>query len=284
MKFIKIFTSDIHNGIFKKCYLLILPAIMTVFICISCIARIHAYANINDIPDFTYSAADMWLFVYGGMAQYTPTASEPFQFPAIWSAIFALSSLLVLNYPTKDLLGIGSHIIVSSGSRRKWWFSKILWCTLFTILYHLVIFVVVLISGIISHADLTLAIDSQLQHYIHELKPYIHLMNVSHIPVSAIFLPVLISILFNLIQLTLQLFIKPSYSFLCTCIIMISSAYLMTPFLPYNYAMPLRYNWIYENGLKYMYGYPAVVLIVTMVILFGLYRFKNFDIIKKEDN
>ena len=65
---------------------------------------------------------------------------------------------------------------------------------------------------------------------------------------------------------------------------MISSAYLMTPFLPYNYAMPLRYNWIYENGLKYMYGYPAVVLIVTMVILFGLYRFKNFDIIKKEDN
>ena len=58
----------------------------------------------------------------------------------------------------------------------------------------------------------------------------------------------------------------------------------MTPFLPYNYAMPLRYNWIYENGLKYMYGYPAVVLIVTMVILFGLYRFKNFDIIKKEDN
>ena len=44
--------------------------------------------------------------------------------------------------------------------------------------------------------------------------------------------------------------------------------------------MPLRYNWIYENGLKYMYGYPAVVLIVTMVTLFGLYRFKNFDIIE----
>lgn len=284
MKFIKTLLFDLYNGIVKKVFLFICPILISVFALLDCLNKINSYLNNPDISYTQHSMGDLWFYIYGGMEKYVPAPGDVFSFPVIWTFVFFVCALLVLNYPTKDMLGAGAHYLVGGGSRSKWWISKVIWNILSTIIYHGMIFLVIVVLCIVSNIDIRLGINEPLIEYLYEFKNEVFLYFVTSIPVTVVLLPVLISIAMNLLQMTLTLFLQPVHSFIVNCGIMVASAYMMTGFFVYNFAMPLRYKWIYEGGFNYKYGYIVAAGIIIVSVAVGLIRFKHYDIIKKEDN
>lgn len=284
MKFIKTLLFDLYNGIVKKVFLFICPALIALISVADGISKINSYVSISDNSYTQHSLGDLWFYIYGGMEKYVYTPGNTFDFPVIWTFVFFVCALLVLNYPTKDMLGTGAHYLVSGGSRSKWWLSKVIWNILSTIIYHGIIFLVIVVLCVISNIDIRFGINQPLIEYMYEFKNEVILYFVESIPVKVILLPVVISVAMNLLQMTLTLFIPPVHSFIVNCGFMVASAYMMTVFFAYNFAMPLRYNWIYEGGFNYKYGYIVAAGIIVVSIITGLIRFKYYDIIKKEDN
>jgi hypothetical protein len=102
------------------------------------------------------------------------------------------------------------------------------------------------------------------------------------IPILVFALPPLISIGINLVQMTLSLFIKPVFSFLAVLTLLVSSAYLLAPYMIGNYAMPMRHNWVVQNGLSCQTGLIIIAGLVILPVVIGFVRFRLYDILNKE--
>jgi hypothetical protein len=249
-----------------------------------CITRIRSYLSLGEGTDTEHSLGDVWFYIYGGMEKYVFSPENPFKFPVVWTMLFVFCAVLVLNYPIRDMLGIGAHYLVGGGSRSKWWISKVIWNVIATIIYHLIIFITIVVSCLVEGISLNNGLNVTMQQSLYEFTTWLELDYVTSIPVTVFLLPVVVSIAMNLFQMTLTLFINPTYSFIVNCVLMISSAYFMTPYMPYNYAMPLRYKWVYIYGFKHQYGFAVAFVIAAVSIVIGFIRFSKYDIIKKEDN
>ena len=105
---------------------------------------------------------------------------------------------------------------------------------------------------------------------------------VEMIPTVIFFIPILCSVAFNLLQMTLCLFIKPIFSFFVTAVLLVSSAYLLSPYILGNYAMPLRYSWIFEGGVSFQVGIVASVLLAVVAVIIGMMRFRKYEILNRD--
>lgn len=284
MKFIKMIWFDIYNGLVKNILLFILPVAITIPAAIDTIYKMNNYSHLNNNMSYDSSMGNVWMSLYGGMEKYIPTPDNPFNFPVIWTIIMLIGAFLVLNYPIRDMLGTGKQYLVQGGSRKKWWISKIIWNVLSTLVYHGMIILTMIIICLIAGVRIRLGIDISLMEYIFEFKQLINWNFVSTIPITVILLPIVISVLMNLIQMLLCLFINPTYSFLVNCMLVVASALLMKQSLVYNYAIPLRYGWIFADGFNYMNGYVITIAGLLIVVVLGLLRFSRYDIIKKGEH
>lgn len=67
------------------------------------------------------------LCVWCGMLPYDPTVSQPFDFPTAWLALIIIILYVGLDYPFRNLGGMGAHMIVAAHSRWAWWLAKCSW-------------------------------------------------------------------------------------------------------------------------------------------------------------
>lgn len=283
MKFIKTIWFDLYNGIIKNILLFILPAGIAFLGMLNCIAQIDKYPALQGCTQTQYSFGDLWFYIYGGMEEFVHVPGNPFKFPVVWTVIFFACAILVLNYPTKDMMGAGTHFLVYGGSRSKWWISKVIWNVLSTAIFHGIIILVILISCVVCHIAIRPGLNISLVEYLFKFEHEVALYFVDSVPAAVFFLPVVISAAMNLFQMALTLFVNPAYSLVLHCALMVASAYMMTEILIYNFAMPLRHGWLCENGFSYMHGYIAALLVSVLSVAVGLIRFRRYDIIKKED-
>lgn len=284
MKFIKNVLFDIKNGMAKHYLLFICPAILAILVSLDGIRRINEYVEVTNDISAECTFGNIWFYIYGGMEKYVQSPINPFKFPTIWTTVLAVCSLLVLIYPTKDMLGIGAYTLVAGGSRGKWWFSKIIWNVLSTLIYHGIIMLMVVFICLISGIKINAELNMNLQMSLYEIVDISPFKEFNTIPISVFLLTIFMSIAMNLFQMTLTLFINPNYSFIISCFLLMGSAYILTPAMVYNYAIPLRYSLLFEGGINYIYGYVVALAVTLLSIVIGYIRFLKYDIIKKEDN
>lgn len=279
MKFIRNLKFDIRNGIFKKPFLFLFPFI------IATITFSDAFIRIRKLEDFQtpvtrmVSLGDYWFYAYGGMKEYIPSPYNPFQFPVIWVILFLTLSFILLTYPMKDLHNIGAQMLIRSSSRSQWWLSKCLWIFTGTLLYHTLFLGTLTALCAIFHIPLTASIHTELLKLLFSMDIDTELLTRTFIPLSVFILPPLFSAAINILQMTLSLFMKPIFSFLIIAILMLSSAYLLSPWLLGNYAMPLRYKWILANGISHKTGIIFSVTLLLLSLICGLYCFRKYDIL-----
>jgi hypothetical protein len=82
--------------------------------------------------------------------------------------------------------------------------------------------------------------------------------------------------------MTLVLFIKPLYSFGVMAVTLLASAYLLTPFLPGNYAMPIRSEHVVENGVQAGGGVMMVLILIAASFIAGCIYFRRYDILNDD--
>lgn len=283
MKYIKLLWFDIRNGIILS------PALFVVPLAVAFIACFDLSHQISVLNEFNYmgtwvreSFADYMVYIYGGMDKYVPKSGSNFLFPVRWAIVFLMPAFLTLNYPFRDMQGVGQQILVRTGGRTAWWISKSIWNVFSVLLYHFCIFATALFFCIARGGNIIGEINKELQYRVFRFDRSSLLYDEQFWSLAIIFIPVLVSLSINLLQMTLSLFIKPIFSFLVVAFIMISSAYLTSPYLIGNYAMSMRYDIVIKDGVSMSSGVVISLVSIFAAVFIGVLRFHRYDVLDRD--
>lgn len=276
MRFYSLIRNDIKNGFYTNRVHYAVLAILTAGSCLDMGNRIKiAYHFAETSPETTLG--DMILYLFGGMHPYIPELKEAFVFPVRWFLLMMMILYGGLYFAYRDLHTIGANVLTRSASRAKWWYSKCLWIFWQQCTAYLLIYAVLIVFCISTGKEPVFRITPE---YVNRImwagSEY------QQFPIKIIWmtltLPMLITTALCIWQNVLSLFMKPIFSYITMAVILLSSAYLMSPFLIGNYAMPIRYIYVIEDGINPLYGYAAAIILLTAGVAVGTIRLKKYDI------
>lgn len=280
MRFIEDLAFDFRQGILRRGTLLLVPAVIAAVTFFGFYAKARRYLE-QGMTQSTVDYGDYWFFLYGGMCEYIPSPDNPFQFPAVWILVFLVLPFVLLNYPFRDMYGVGQQILVCSGRRSLWWLSKCCWNFCGTVLYHLIIQAAGLVLSLVFEVEISNRIHMDFINLVFNIR-YQEVWNPSSLPVAALLLPMLVSAAINMLQMTMSLFIRPMFGFFAVAVLLLASAYLLSPLLIGNYAMAFRYDWMLKAGVSMEAGMRIAAILLFLAVLSGLVRFRLYDILESE--
>ena len=280
MRFIEDLAFDFRQGILRRGTLLLVPAVIAAVTFFDFYAKARRYLE-QGMTQSTVDYGDYWFFLYGGMCEYIPSPDNPFQFPAVWILVFLVLPFVLLNYPFRDMYGVGQQILVCSGRRSLWWLSKCCWNFCGTVLYHLIIQAAGLVLSLVFEVEISNRIHMDFINLVFNIR-YQEVWNPSSLPVAALLLPMLVSAAINMLQMTMSLFIRPMFGFFAVAVLLLASAYLLSPLLIGNYAMAVRYDWMLKAGVSMEAGMRIAAILLFLAVLSGLVRFRLYDILESE--
>ena len=82
----------------------------------------------------------------------------------------------------------------------------------------------------------------------------------------------------SLVQMLLCLVIRPTFSYILSVIVMISSAYYLSPALLGNYAMALRSDKVVTNGVPLTLGIVYSLVLIVLSVVLGSFIFHKTNI------
>lgn len=226
-------------------------------------------------------SSNMWDCFYQlleGTPEYYKDRLSEFRLPII-VVLFQMMLLFLLgNYAKCDICGYGKLVFLESGSRVKWWISKIIWTMAMVVLYYAMTFlimggIVFLCSGsknafLLSDSALFLMTGGKKSEFL----------------VNLIVLPLLVSETFALWQTWAGVFLKPVWGYCLAGVLWILSAYKTTPLLIGNYSLLMRNP--YFGGTENLTGKSGMIvclLLSLILISSGMILMKKYDLLNKEE-
>lgn len=280
MKFSKLLTYDLKNGFLLNIVNLLMTVIFVTAFCIDFyLHKSGAYMLDESIPSGTFM--DYLFYMFAGIKEYTPSMTDEFLIPVKWLIIFLFILYSTLYYPYRDLSSLGLNILVRTQGRIAWWVSKCIWNICYVLVTYILIYLTVIVFCLVMQEPISLNITPM---FINDLlgaeSPYDTYSD--RLVYMILLFPMFISIGLNLLQMTLVLFIKPLYSFGVIAVTLLSSAYLLSPYLPGNYAMPIRSHYVVENGVSFSGGLIMFLIIASVSFIVGSFYFRRYDILEEE--
>lgn len=280
MRFYRLVKNDIKNG-FASNYLHY--AAIAAIVLVSCIdmhIRVRNSYYLEDvIPEITI--ADMLLYLFSGIPEFIPDRTEIFIFPVRWFFLMMMLLYGGLYFPYRDLHTIGVNVLVRSGSRSKWWFSKCIWILFDQIAAYLCIGITLLLFGIVSRTKFSLKITPEIVNNIMQAGSPYDCFPVQ-IVIMTLTLPFLTTLALCIWQNVISLFVKPIFSYLAIAIIVLTSAYLMNFIFIGNFAMAIRSTYFVPDGYQPSWGYSAAFIAAAAGLIVGMMRLRKYDILSVE--
>lgn len=280
MRFTKLLNYDLKNGfLIGRIKLLIIVVLVLAYCFDFYLRKSNAYIFDEVMPQGTL--IDYIFYIFAGEKEYIPSPTEPFIFPVKWLLFHLFIFYSTLYYPSRDLSSLGLNILIRTKGRIAWWISKSIWNVCYVLAMYLIVFLTVFVFCFIMGEPLSFSITSMFVNDIFNASsPYDTYS--SMLVFSILLLPIIISIGLNLLQMTLALFIKPLYSFGVMAVILLASTYYLNPYFPGNYAMPIRSEYVVENGVTTGGGIIMSFILVAVSFIVGSLYFKRYDILDEE--
>lgn len=278
MNFCKLLIHDIKIGIFRNKKLFCIP-ILVVFL-------VFDFKNyVSFIPNnFQITLIDYFFYYFLGASPFLQIGFDHFTFPIRWLLIMLTFCFVCSNYLTQDLTSLGHQVIINAQSKTTWWLSKCIW----NISCSILIFLTMIFFTFILNFEYDISIfnfNTQVIEYmlvdngIENVK-----LNYNYIIKLSIISLLLFIICINLIQITINLFIKQVFSIFISLSIIIISTFITSPLALGNYAMILKSNYINNNGVNTDFGIIFCVIISIIFIYIGIIKIKKYDFLNiKED-
>lgn len=280
MNFYKLLKYDLKNGFRVGGLKLMIIILMTLAFCLDFYLRKDIVYMVDPLtPSGTWM--DYLFYIFAGIKEYTPSITEEFIFPIKWILIHLFILYSTLYYPHRDLSSLGLNVLVRTKGRLAWWLSKSIWNISYVLSCYISIFLTIIIFCLVANEPISLEITPMFVNDLLDAGSPFDTFP-SYLASIILLMPMFISIVLNLVQMTLGLFIKPLYSFGMMAVILLASAYFLNPFFIGNYAMPIRSEYVIENGLQATTGVMLSALIMTLAFLIGSFYFKRYDILAEE--
>ncbi len=281
MRFFKLIKYDLGYGIFNIKNLIKYILIITIF-SVSCFDFNGAIISLGVSMDIAgVSIGDWLLYMFGGIKEYSPLSGESFVLPYLWLLNHLLILYFTLHYASDDLSGIGQQMIYRAGGRIKWWVSKCIWNFTSVVSYYIVSFTVIITFCLIKGNVFEMSFSSFMRMIMY-FGPKDLGYETWDIALEVTLMPFLVTLALSILQMALSLVFKPAFAFIFSSVLLISSAYYMTPFLIGNFSMAVRSDKVVSNGLNLTDGIKAAVLMIIIGIIIGILAIRRYNVLSKE--
>ena len=286
MKFIKLVRYDLRHGLLKRWKWYVGAALMAIAFWLLFCTKVASYNRgamiTGDGPAITPSFGDTVFFVFAGMSEYVPDPHQSFSFPLIWMLLYLVLFWMTLEYAHNDLTKTGQQFLIRTNGRMLWWLSKCVWNFCAVLLFFAVIWLTLFVLCLLSGSPISLTLHAPLLEFTVPAAVsgpgY-----VAPLLFSVFCLAPLVLFALSMLQMALTLWLKPIGSFLVSVVILVASAYKLSPLLLGNYAMPVR-NVLYNGtGVTNAAGVLLSAAVIAAAVLFGAVRFRKYDVLPIEE-
>ena len=277
MRFFKLIKYDLSYGLFSNKNL-IKHSILLSFILLACF---ECEGRIESMNYPIYTLGDNLLYVFGGVKEHIMFQKEPFQIPYLWLLNHILILFFTLHYASDDLSGIGQQMIYRAGGRIKWWASKCIWNFVSVFFYYLVSFSVIAVFCLLRGCDISIVFSPFMREVMDFGYKAFPCENCNLI-LEVTLMPFLVTLALSILQMSLSLVFKPAFAFIFSSVLLISSAYYLTPYFIGNFAMAVRSDKVVSNGLNLTDGIIAAIGMIIIGIIIGVLAIRRHNILSKE--
>ena len=277
MRFFKLVKYDLSYGIFNLKNIIKYAIFVLFFI----LASFELGGRVNN---FNYDGAmlgDYFFYIFGGIKEYVPSPNDPFQIPYLWLINHLLILYFTLHYASDDLSGVGQQMIYRAGGRIKWWASKCIWNFVSVISYYLISMSAIIVFCLIKGNEISLTFSSFMRNIMY-FGPKDLGYETWDIALEVTLMPFLVTLALSILQMALSLVFKPAFAFIFSSVMLISSAYYMTPYLIGNFAMAVRSDKVVSNGLNLTDGIIAAIGMIIIGVIIGILAIRRYNILSKE--
>lgn len=273
MTFFKLLCHDIRCGLFKLAYC---GTILVVSIPLAQYYQTLRRLNVSG------SMGDCLLYIFRGeqAISFWAGTNEKMQVPVLWILLMIFCLLLHISYFLGDLTSNGQQIIIRSKSRRNWLLSKIAWIMAGSILYYLIILSCVSGWCIFTGQHLSLSMTQTVAEKVLKM----NVVTPDQVVFTVVLKPVVAFIAMNLLQMMLQILIRPIAGFLMCFALLLFSLYCPVLCFPPSGAIALRNIYLPFSQIESWVPVMSGGITGVVCILISFWRFSSLDLLRKEDS
>lgn len=276
MSLCKLLRHDLRCGLLRWRYLLV--PLLFLLPCIACRSMLALMEDGGTWMDYM-------MYCFKGAKPVVYRAEElELALPTFWLLAMGGCLFLNLDYLLRDLTNAGQQIIIRSGDRRSWYFSKCLWnlcgCVLYMLLAVAAVLVFTLIFGGQASPLNTPAVT--LANFGEVLTEPVTLTGAQGL-LAAVLLPLVSLMALSMLQMTLCLLVKPVISFLISMALLVTAVYCNSPLVLGTGAMVIRGKALVPGGISPTAAAIFAVCVILISAGAGCLRFKYTDILGLEE-
>lgn len=228
-----------------------------------------------------FGMMDTIFFIQGGYDPVLIIKEGKIVFPFVWMLIQFLVPFMIYSYCNDDCEGVGIDFLMKCRSRRLWWNSKCLWNCLTVLSIYAIQYATAFVYGL-CNGNLSMKINYELFEKISNKSVPDNAANV-WIIVYMLVMPVVVSLVTALVQMTISMFTNPMIGMLAVMAWNVMSVFINNPLMIGNNSMVVRSS-VYNAQRIQVWQSVAVCLVVYIVVyVAGMIGFNKKDILVRED-
>ena len=268
MNVFKLIINDIEEGIIRNKRYISAP-IISFFACMVADIKINNYIFGYQLND-KRTIFDVFAEIFNGTDPLI--RQQSFQLPYMWIGIFLCILLINFDYVNKDISQFGIQVITRLKHRKEWWYSKCIYNICSSLYYYLIFMFTIIIFCSVNKYQILFRNTPELTQVLANSGTYIYKQLTAFSKeeiILQIVSPLVLLITLNMLQMTLSLIIKPTYSLVVTMGILLLGLFTDNVYSISRMGMCMMSNLYYVNGYDLIKGVIICVVMIIASILIG---------------
>lgn len=271
MTFYKLIQHDLRCGLFRMRYLLIALVTNIPLIQYSQQLRLHKISG---------TLGDCLLYLFRGeqAISFLSSGNYKIEVPVLWILLIFACPAIHIDYFLGDIASNGQQIITRCQSRNRWMLSKCIWALAGGFFYYLIIFVCAIVWCYFTKQELSLSMTQSVANSILEMS----IVSTVQVGFTTVLKPLIAFLSINLLQLTLQLFVRPIVSFLICFAILLFSLYSPVQWIPFVGTIAIRNICLPITEVESWAPIISGIIVQLLCVILTLWKFSNMDLLCRE--
>lgn len=236
-------------------------AVLAVFIMLACVCCNHSCKEALSVD------MGFWDYIIWNFRGMKAIRKNQYIVPnAYWVFIWLYLAVIVGVYPVKDLQMAGRQILLKSGSRKAWWFGKVVWNVLSVLGFYLVFYLSVIVVSTITGGFK--AAQPEVTAFLLENEQIENEGTTLYI--YALVLPVIISIAISVTQMMIAVVFQSMMGYIWVCFIIAAGIFVYSPYSLGNYLMLMRTPvFMHGSVLNVLWAVMLSILFTAASVVIG---------------
>lgn len=214
--------------------------------------------------------------VFGGSSPYVYNPQEPIKLPYAWLIVTALMLYMVAGYAKEESGSYGAKLLVMSGTRNLWWFSKCLWLAVSLGGFYFVCGIAIAVSvGFFDVVGINPIANDSFQGSSGEAGLDSDQDGLALILSIAVGYFALLSI--GIIQMILSLKFNTVAAYVAALVVVVLAVFVNNPFLVSTYMMVLRSELFLCGGFAVVPSLLLLLSLACVLSIVGARLFRHMD-------